>query len=766
MPRADTIDLDITGMTCGGCVGRVERALNAVPGVTGTTVNLATARAHVTHSGDIGIEALQAAVSSAGYGATAVDSTPSGASPAADARELDAVALKRAVWFAAALTLPVFILEMGSHMIPGMHHWVMHTLGERPNQLIQALLTTLVLFGPGLRFFRAGVPALLRAAPDMNSLVVLGTSAAWSYSMVATFAPHWLPEGTAHIYFEAAAVIVTLILLSRYLEARARGRTSSAIQHLLQLQPDTARVNRDGKEQDLPVADLIIGDRIRVRPGERIAVDGEIVEGSSFVNESMISGEPLPVAKEPGDKVVGGTVNERGGFVFRAERVGADTVLAGIVRMVEAAQSGKLPIQALVDKVTLWFVPAVMAAAVVTLLVWLLLGPAPALTFALVNAVAVLIIACPCAMGLATPTSIMVGTGRAAELGILFRHGEALQSLRDTGTVAFDKTGTLTRGEPHLTDMIPAAGRDRDALLAQVAAAEQGSEHPLGRALVDAATDAGLMLPATTHFSATAGRGIEATVASERVLVGNRAWLEEHGIDTSAMASDAARLSAAAKSPLYIAVAGQLAGLCAVADALKPDARQAISQLKAMGLKVVMITGDQAATAEAIAREAGIDEVLAGVMPDGKVEALNTLRQQHGHHGTLTRTITFVGDGINDAPALAAADVGIAIGTGTDIAIESADVVLMSGQLLGVPRAIALSRATLRNIRQNLFWAFAYNTALIPVAAGVLYVPLGILLSPVFAAGAMALSSLFVLTNALRLKRFRPIGLNVQGEPS
>ena len=647
---------------------------------------------------------------------------------------------------------------MGSHLIPGMHHWVMHTLGERPNQLIQAFLTTLVLFGPGLRFFRVGVPALLRRAPDMNSLVALGTSAAWSYSMVATFAPHWLPEGTAHIYFEAAAVIVTLILLGRYLEARARGRTSSAIKHLLQLQPDKARVYRDGQEQDVPVAELVSGDRIRVRPGERIAVDGEIVEGSSFVNESMISGEPLPVAKEPGDNVVGGTVNERGSFIFRAERVGADTVLAGIVRMVEAAQSGKLPIQALVDKVTLWFVPAVMAAATVTFLVWLLLGPAPALTFALVNAVAVLIIACPCAMGLATPTSIMVGTGRAAELGILFRQGEALQSLRDTGIVAFDKTGTLTRGEPHMTDLLPAAGHDRDTLLAQLAAAEQNSEHPLARALVDAATDAGLTLPATTHFSATPGRGIEAMVAGERVLVGNRAWLDDQGIDTAAMAEDADRLSAAAKSPLYIAVAGKLAGLCAVADALKPDARQAIGQLKSMGLKVVMITGDQAATADAIAREAGIDEVLSGVMPNGKVDALNRLRQQHGHTGT----VTFVGDGINDAPALAAADVGIAIGTGTDIAIESADVVLMSGQLLGVPRAIALSRATLRNIRQNLFWAFAYNTALIPVAAGMLYVPLGILLSPVFAAGAMALSSLFVLTNALRLKRFRPVALTGQ----
>ncbi|MBZ2189329.1 heavy metal translocating P-type ATPase [Alcanivorax sp. JB21] len=753
------IDLDITGMTCGGCVGRVERALNAVPGVTEATVNLATARANVTHSGDATVETLQSAVADVGYGATATGDTPGADSPAADAREKDAEALKHAVWFAAALTLPVFVLEMGSHLIPGMHHWVMHTIGERPNQLIQALLTTLVLFGPGLRFFRAGVPALLRAAPDMNSLVALGTSAAWSYSMVATFAPHWLPEDTAHIYFEAAAVIVTLILLGRYLEARARGRTSSAIKHLLQLQPDTARVQRDGREQDVPVAELVTGDRIRVRPGERIAVDGEIAEGSSFVNESMISGEPLPVAKEPGDKVVGGTVNERGSFVFRAERVGADTVLASIVRMVEAAQGGKLPIQALVDKVTLWFVPAVMAAAVVTFVVWLLLGPTPALTFALVNAVAVLIIACPCAMGLATPTSIMVGTGRAAELGILFRHGEALQSLRDTGIVAFDKTGTLTRGEPRLTDLIPAAGQDRDTLLAQVAAAEQGSEHPLGRALVDAAEAAGLTLPATSQFSATAGRGIEATVGGERVLVGNRQWLEDQNVDTSAMQKEAASLSAAAKSPLYVAVAGQLAGLCAVADALKPNARQAIAQLKAMGLKVVMITGDQRATAQAIAREAGIDDVLAEVMPDGKVEALEKLRRG----GT---PVAFVGDGINDAPALATADVGIAIGTGTDIAIESADVVLMSGQLPGVPRAIALSRATLRNIRQNLFWAFAYNTALIPVAAGVLYVPLGILLSPVFAAGAMALSSLFVLTNALRLKRFRPAGLtgDEQGE--
>ncbi|MBA3979768.1 MAG: copper-translocating P-type ATPase [Alcanivorax sp.] len=743
-----TVDLDISGMTCGGCVGRVERALSGVPGVRDSAVNLATGRARVTLAADTDLASLQAAVAEAGYAAAPVEDTGPGLSRAQQARDEDATALRRSLWFAALLTLPVFILEMGSHLFPPMHHWVMHYIGLRNSQLLQALLTTLVLFGPGLRFFRLGVPALLRAAPDMNSLVALGTSAAWGYSMVATFAPHWLPEDTAHIYFEAAAVIVTLILLGRYLEARARGRTSAAIRHLMQLQPDTVRVRRDDRDQDIPLAEVQTGDLVIVRPGERIAVDGVVVEGRSFVDESMITGEPVAVQRTHGDAVIGGTVNERGSLVFRAEKVGADTVLAGIVRIVEAAQGSKLPIQALVDKVTLWFVPAVMVAATLTFVVWLFAGPAPALTFALVNAVAVLIIACPCAMGLATPTSIMVGTGRAAELGILFRHGQALQALRDTDVVAFDKTGTLTDGAPHMTDFIVVEGQNRDTLLAQVAAAERHSEHPLAQALVQAANEAGLELPATRDFDATPGGGVSAAVDGQQIVIGNGTWLTQQGIDLSALEADATALSAQARSPLFVAVDQQAVAVCAVADALKPDAAEAIQLLHRMGVKTVMITGDRRATAEAIAAQAGIDEVIAEVLPDGKVEALERLRR-HGQR------VTFVGDGINDAPALAAADVGIALGTGTDIAIESADTVLMSAHVMGVPRAIALSRATLRNIRQNLFWAFAYNTALIPVAAGLLYPAFGILLSPVFAAGAMALSSIFVLGNALRLRRYR-----------
>ncbi|WP_439579625.1 copper-translocating P-type ATPase, partial [Elioraea sp.] len=656
--------------------------------------------------------------------------------------------LRRAVLVAGLLTLPVFLVEMGAHLVPAIHHLVIHTIGTQSSWLAQFALTTLVLFGPGRRFYRAGIPALLRGAPDMNALVAVGTGAAYAYSVVATFAASLLPPGTVHVYYEAAAVIVTLILLGRFLEARAKGHTSQAIRHLVGLQPRTARVRRGGATIDVPVLELRAGDVVEVRPGERIAVDGTVIEGSSFVDESMITGEPVPVEKTDGAAVVGGTVNQTGAFAFRATRVGSDTVLAQIVRMVQQAQGAKLPIQALVDRVTLWFVPAVMVLAAATFLAWLLVGPQPALTFALVNAVAVLIIACPCAMGLATPTSIMVGIGRAAEMGILFRHGEALQRLKDAQVVAFDKTGTLTRGRPGLTDLIAVPEVDRRAVLAAVAAVEARSEHPIARAIVAAAAAEAIDIPSATGFEAIPGFGAQASVAGARVAVGADRLMARLGIDHAALAADAARLAGEGKTPLYAAIDGRLAAVIAVADTLKQGSADAIATLHRLGLKVAMITGDNARTAEAIARAAGIDEVIAEVLPDGKVEALARLRARYGR-------AAFVGDGINDAPALAAADVGVAIGTGTDIAIETADVVLMSGDLGGVPRAIALSRATLRNIRQNLFWAFAYNTALIPVAAGVLYPAYGVLLSPMLAAAAMALSSVFVVTNALRLRRVR-----------
>ncbi|HZJ81994.1 MAG TPA: copper-translocating P-type ATPase, partial [Guyparkeria sp.] len=657
-------------------------------------------------------------------------------------------ALKRDLTFAAVLTLPVFILEMGAHLVPGMHELIVRTIGTQWNWYIQFALTTLVVAGPGRRFYKHGVPALFRLAPDMNSLVAVGTFAAYAYSLVATFTPSLLPVGTVNVYYEATAVIVTLILLGRYLEARAKGRTSEAIQRLVGLQTKTARVRRNDAVIEIPITDVVAGDLLEVRPGERIPVDGEVTQGQSYVDESMITGEPIPVTKTAGNMLVGGTVNQKGALSFRATAVGSATVLSQIIRMVEEAQGSKLPIQALVDKVTMWFVPAVMGVAVLTFLVWIALGPEPALTFALVNAVAVLIIACPCAMGLATPTSIMVGTGRGAELGVLFRKGEALQQLKDAKVVAVDKTGTLTEGRPTLTDLEIAEGFERKQVLSQIAAVEAKSEHPIARAIVEAADNEAIAIPDITRFESITGFGVKALVNGAPVEVGADRYMRELGLGVDVFAATAERLGNEGKTPLYAAISGRLAAIIAVADPIKETTPDAIAALHELGLKIAMITGDNRRTAHAIARQLGIDEVIAEVLPDGKVEAVRKLKAAHGQ-------LAFVGDGINDAPALAEADVGIAVGTGTDIAIEAADVVLMSGNLTGVPTAIALSRATISNIRQNLFWAFAYNTALIPVAAGVLYPAWGILLSPIFAAGAMAFSSVFVLGNALRLRSFR-----------
>ncbi|MGV1923907.1 heavy metal translocating P-type ATPase [Agrobacterium tumefaciens] len=744
-----TIELDIEGMTCASCVGRVEKALKAVSGVSDASVNLATERATVRVAGNaVSAARLAEAISQAGYKANEIVADKAkGDEP--DRREAELRGLKISLATAVALTLPVFILEMGSHLVPAIHDFVMETVGMRESWYLQFALTTLVLFGPGLRFFKKGIPALLRLAPDMNSLVVLGTSAAWGFSVVTTFVPEILPRGTANVYYEAAAVIVTLILLGRFLEARAKGRTSEAIKRLVGLQAKSARVMRNGETIDVPLQDVATGDVIVVRPGEKVPVDGLVLDGSSYVDESMITGEPVPVTKTAGSEVVGGTVNRNGSFTFRATKVGADTLIAQIIRMVEEAQADKLPIQALVDKVTNWFVPAVMLAALATFIVWFILGPDPALTFALVNAVAVLIIACPCAMGLATPTSIMVGTGRAAEMGVLFRRGDALQTLRDADVIAVDKTGTLTLGKPTLVHFTTTEGFDQDEVLRLVASLESRSEHPIAEAIVEAAKHGGLTLADAAGFEATPGFGVAATVDGRKVEAGADRFMVKLGYDIAKFADDADRLGREGQSPLYAAVDGRLAAIIAVADPIKPTTPEAIAALHALGLKVTMITGDNRRTAEAIARRLGIDEVVAEVLPDGKVEAVKRLAADG-------RRVAFVGDGINDAPALAAADVGLAIGTGTDVAIESADVVLMSGDLRGVANAIALSKATIRNIRQNLFWAFAYNAALVPVAAGILYPANGVLLSPVLAAGAMALSSVFVLTNALRLKSFRP----------
>ncbi|PSJ46434.1 copper-translocating P-type ATPase [Zobellella endophytica] len=744
--RTEQLELAIIGMSCASCVGRVEKALARLPGVLSASVNLAAERARVellAGSQDAG--ALIDAIREIGY-----EARPHAAGGEDDGarKGREQAGLKRAFWLSAGLTLPVFVLEMGAHFVPGMHHWIAQTLGQTLNWNLQFLLTSLVLFGPGLRFLHKGLPALMRGAPDMNSLVALGTLSAWGFSVVATYAGHWLPAGTRHVYFEAAAVIVTLILLGRYLESRAKGRTGEAIQRLLSLQVKTARVWRGDEAVEVPLAEVRAGDRVQVRPGERIPVDGRVLEGSSYVDESMLTGEPVPVAKQAGDEVVGGTVNKNGALDFEATRVGGDTLLAQIVRMVEQAQGAKLPIQALVDRVTAVFVPVVMGMAALTFALWLWLGPSPALTFALVNAVAVLIIACPCAMGLATPTSIMVGTGRAAELGVLFRKGQALQTLREAKVIALDKTGTLTLGRPELTDLLVQPGFDEAEVLALVAAVEQRSEHPIAEAVVRAAKARGLSLAAAAEFEALPGLGVSARVSGRRVEVGADRLMQRLDHDPQALAGPAAELAGAGKSPLYAAIDGKLAAIIAVADPVKEGSHEAVAALHQLGLKVAMITGDNRRTAAAIARQLGIDEVVAEVMPDGKVAALQALRERFG-------AVAFVGDGINDAPALAEAEVGLAIGTGTDIAIEAADVVLMSGDLRAVPNALAISRATLRNIRQNLFWAFAYNASLIPLAAGALYPAFGLLLSPMVAAGAMALSSVFVVGNALRLKRVK-----------
>ena len=734
----------IEGMTCASCVSRVERALLKLPNVTTAHVNLATEQATVT--GNVTEAELFQAVEDAGYEPHHIAAVATANEAMLERKAEEQDGLKRDLKLAALLTLPVFVLEMGSHMFMGFHHWIAANIGTQNSWLLQFVLTTLVLLFPGRRFYTKGFPALFKGAPDMNSLVAVGSMAAYLYSVVATFMPQWLPEGTVFVYFEAAAVIVTLILLGRYLEARAKGRTSEAIQRLVGLQAKTARVERNGEMVELPIAEVKLGDIIEVRPGERIAVDGMVLSGQSFVDEAMISGEPVPVEKKEGSPVTGATVNQNGSLRFEATAVGETTVLAQIIRMVSDAQGGKLPIQTAVDKVTLWFVPAVMVLAALTFLAWWIWGPDPRLTFALVNAVAVLIIACPCAMGLATPTSIMVGTGRGAEMGVLFRRGEALQGLQEVNVVAVDKTGTLTEGKPVLTDFIAAQGFERAQVLPLVAAAENRSEHPIARAIVVAAE--GMQLPELIDFQSITGLGIAATTAEHKVEVGADRYMHSLGLDVSVFQADAERLAGQGKSPMYAAIDGKLAAIMAVADPIKESTPAAIQALHDMGLKVVMISGDNQHTAKAIARQLNIDEVVAEVMPEGKVDTLKALQKQG--------RVAFIGDGINDAPALAQADVGLAVGTGTDIAIEAADVVLMSGRLTAVSDAIALSRATIRNIRQNLFWAFAYNVALIPVAAGVLYPKFGILLSPMFAAGAMALSSVFVLSNALRLRRFKP----------
>jgi len=747
-PQLVDAEFGVGGMTCASCVGRVERRIAKLAGVAAVEVNLATERARVRYAPEqIRVDALYAAVRDAGYEVRAGAADGSGEDPEKRAREAEIRALRRDLTWAAGLAVPLVILSMGPYFIPGMRDLMLALAPESLWQWTEFVLATPVLFGSGRRFFRHGIAEIRSLSLGMSTLVMLGSSAAYFYSVVALLAPGLFPEGTAHVYFEAAGVIVTLILLGKYLEAIAKGRTSEAIKKLMQLQAKTARVLRDGLEVEVPIESVVAGDRVAVRPGERVPVDGVVVDGRSYVDESMITGEPVPVEKGADAEVVGGTINKTGAFSFRATRVGGDTVLAQIIRMVEEAQSGKPPIQQIADRIAGVFVPVVLLLALATFAVWMVYGPGPQLNYAFVAAVSVLLIACPCAMGLATPTAIMVATGRGAQMGTLFRKGAALETLARATTVVLDKTGTITKGRPELTDLHVTEGEE-DAVLALVAAAEDKSEHPIAQAVVAAARARGLALSTVESFEAVPGFGLQAQIGDHRVEVGADRYMKQLGIDIESVRTRAESLADSAKTPLYAAIDGHLAALIAVADPIKSGSVEAIRALHAMGVVTAMVTGDNRRTAEAVARQAGIDQVLAEVLPADKAAEVQRLQTENAK-------VAFVGDGINDAPALAQADAGVAIGTGTDIAIEAADVILMSGDLRGLVNAISLSRRTLRTIRLNFFWAYAYNAALIPVAAGALYPAFGILLSPVLAAAAMSLSSVFVLSNSLRLRTFR-----------
>ncbi len=755
----ESADIPLLGMHCAACANRIEASLKAAPGVEDAIVNFATTRATVRYDPTAtDLVALREAVRSAGYDAIVPQQfadTNSGTTPT-DLHDAEARARKDEYrqqqlrfWIAAALTIPLAILAMGGHLVPQLAP----LLNQPWRPWAELVLATPVLFWAGSEFFTGAWSAARHRAADMNTLVAIGTFAAYAYSVAATVAPQMFVE-SAHthnaptnpgVYYEVAAIIVTLILLGRLLEARARSKTSDAIRALMGLQAKTARVERNGVEHDIPVEEVHVGDIVVVRPGEAIPADGEVIYGNSTVDESMLTGEPIPVAKAPGNSVIGATTNRTGSFRFRATKVGRDTVLQQIIRMVQQAQGSKAPIQRLADTVSGYFVPVVLCIALVTFVVWFNLAPQEnRLTMALLTFVSVLIIACPCALGLATPTAILVGTGRGAQSGILIKGGEALETAHRLTTVVLDKTGTITEGHPAVTD-VRAFGMDEREMLRLAASAERGSEHPLAEAVVRHTTGRKIPIEQPESFNAISGEGIEARVENHEVLIGNSAFLERRGVAVgAAVAQD---LAAQAKTPICVAVDHKYVGLIAISDPIKPTSPEAIRRLHALGLKVVMLTGDNRHTAEAIARQLGIDRVLAEVLPAAKSAEIQRL-QKHGE------IVAMVGDGINDAPALAQADIGIAMGHGTDVAMEAADITLIKGDLNGVVTSIALSRATIRNVKQNLFFAFVYNILGIPLAAGVLYPATGWLLSPIVASAAMALSSVSVVTNALRLRGF------------
>ncbi len=723
-----SIQFKVTRMTCAGCAGRAERALAAVPGVTEARVNLANHTAYVT--GVAPLDALTAALAQAGYPAQLDDAVQND----------EVTALRANARLAGLLTLPVFVIEMGGHIFPSLHHAFYAQVEPQAWGLVQFLLITAVMAVPGLQFYKIGLPMLFKGMPEMNSLVAIGTLAAWSYSCISFFTPTLLPAGTHALYFEAAGVIITLILLGRWLEARARGKTGSAIRKLLSLRPDTAFVQRLGTFVETPLDQVTTDDLIRLKAGERASVDGIVVQGQSELNESMLTGEALPAPKTPGDKIIGGTINGDGVLIYRATAVGKDTVLSRIVDQVSQAQGARLPVQALADRIIRIFVPVILGIAALTAIVWLIFGPSPSLPHALNAAVAVLVIACPCAMGLATPTSVITATGRAAELGILFRKGEALQRLEEIKVVAFDKTGTLTTGNLQIQTCQISQGFEKSQVLQLAASAEQGSNHPIATAFLDANTHP-LLDP--SQIDNKPGFGLRAQINGHEVLIGAPRMMVQAGINT-----DAINLPPA-QTPVCVSIDGYLAGVFGLSDTPRPDAKAVIDRLRALGIKTAILSGDAPDVVAALASSLGVDVAHGGLLPEDKTQTLETLRATFG-------PTVFVGDGINDAPVLAASDAGIAMAAGADIAVEAGDVVLSQNQLGRVVDALGLSRATLANIRQNLFWAFAYNVALIPIAAGLFYPALGWQLSPMLGAAAMALSSLFVLGNALRLRRWHP----------
>lgn len=752
--RTEKVVLPIQGMTCASCVRRVEKALSSAKGVIQAGVNLATEKATIEYlPQEVSIRDLKKAVEEAGYQILEVK--------AGDltlreedivekerlARETELFKLKRKFIIGAILLVPILLLMYGASFFK---KWI--GLSQEMNFFLQFLLATPVQFWAGLQFYVGAWKAARHKTSDMNTLIAVGTSAAYFYSLIVTFFPHLIMvEGLMlDVYFDTSVAIIVLILLGRFLEARAKGKTSEAIKKLIGLQPKTARIIRNGSEMDIPVSEVAVGDLVIVRPGERIPVDGVVREGYSSVDESMVTGESLPIEKKAGDRVIGATINKTGTFKFEATRVGKETVLAQIIQLVQEAQGSKPPIARMVDVIASYFVPIVIGIAIVTFIIWSLFGPPPALTYAFLNFIAVLIIACPCALGLATPTSIMVGTGKGAENGILIRGAEALETAHHLNTIVLDKTGTLTKGEPSVTDVIETKGFTKQELLILAASAEKGSEHPLGEAIVKKAREEELNLSDVKDFQAIAGHGIEAMIDSKKVLLGNLRLMEDRKVELYGLAAKAEALSSQGKTSMFLAVDGEAAGIIGVADTLKENSKEAVEALKRMGLEVVMLTGDNERTARTIASQLGINRVLAEVLPEKKAEEVKRLQGEG-------KKVGMVGDGINDAPALAQADVGIAIGTGTDVAMESSDITLIGGDLKGVVNAIALSKATIRNIKQNLFWAFAYNTILIPMAAGAFFPFFGILLNPIFAAGAMAFSSVTVVSNALRLRKFKPL---------